>query len=555
MAFLLYLALLCAQYASTWALPHVTTAQVNLGYQIHQGWLNTTGNFYNFSNIPYANPPVGNLRFSPPTVPNVPAKPPVDDGSRFALCPQGIPLWTPIVTDWLTNGIGVINQSAGYTIPYVTTLPTPLPGTSEDCLLLDILVPKTIFDNRGTGSGAPVLLWIHGGGYTLGWKTQYGSGAGLVAASQAHGKTGAIYIAINYRLGLFGFLSGPTFSSEGGTANNGLLDQRMALEWVQKNIHLFGGDPNRVTVMGESAGGGSTIHQVTAYGGLKGPSPFSQAIIQSGAFLPVPGTVRPERIYQKFLTRGNLTNLTEARAAPTEQLQLANAILVGEAPFGDFTFNPVVDGSFAPDLPGKLLLSGGYDHNLTLLVGHNDDEGLEFTSPFLPPGNETAFTENVILVSFPDAAATNATSYILDVLYPPIFDGSHGYTDEISRADYIVSEALFACNAEYLSRAFNTSAYAYDFSVPPALHGQDVPYTFYEGPATAVINDTLALIMQDYFTNFVIRGDPNGEGLVEFPSFGEGGRMLLDFFTDAVGLVADFEDNERCTWWQKALYY
>jgi carboxylesterase type B len=139
-------------------------------------------------------------------------------------------------------------------------------------------------------------------------------------------------------------------------------------------------------------------------------------------------------------------------------------------------------------------------------------------------------------------------------LYPAIFDGSHGYTDEIGRADLIVSEGLFSCNAEYLQRAFNTSAYAYDFSVPPALHGQDVAYTFFEGPAAAVVNDTLALIMQDYLTNFVISGNPNGAGLVHFPNYGQG-KLELDFNTNSVSLVTDFYDNGRCTWWQKALYY
>ena len=89
---------------------------------------------------------------------------------------------------------------------------------------------------------------------------------------------------MNYRLGAFGFLAGETITSD-GVANAGLLDQRFALEWVQHNIHLFGGDPSRVTVMGESAGGGSIEHQITAYGGTQG-APFAQVILQSAAFQP-----------------------------------------------------------------------------------------------------------------------------------------------------------------------------------------------------------------------------------------------------------------------------
>ena len=103
---------------------------------------------------------------------------------------------------------------------------------------------------------AKLRRWIYGGGYTTGSKDY--NPAGLIE----RGEDGVIYVSLNYRLGAFGWLAGPTFQSN-GTANAGLYDQRLALEWVQQYIHLFGGDPNRVTVFGESAGGGSIMHQIT----------------------------------------------------------------------------------------------------------------------------------------------------------------------------------------------------------------------------------------------------------------------------------------------------
>ena len=213
----------------------------------------------------------------------------------------------------------------------------------------------------------------------------------------------------------------------------------------------------------------------------------------------------------------------------------------------------MVDGSFSPALPGLLLLHGKFDQSLKVLIGHNGDEGLFFTSPFVP--DEETFKQNVVIVSFPDADTDNATGYIMNTLYPPIFDGSHGYTDMIARADYIVSEALFSCNANYLARAFNENAFSYLFSVPPALHGADIYYTFYEGPNPNVLNDTLALIMQEYITNFVINGDPSGPGVPAFPNYAASDGQIQNLNTSLISLTPDDVANERCYWWQKALYY
>lgn len=144
--------------------------------------------------------------------------------------------------------LGLPPLNTTYTAPRANAsspVPTPDPRESEDCLFLDVFVPEDILNNVGKGYGAPVLVWIYGGGYTAGSKNN--NPAGLLAASGNSTNGDIIYVSINYRLGALGWSSGPSYNEEGGVSNLGLYDQRFALEWVQNNIHLFGGDKNRVS--------------------------------------------------------------------------------------------------------------------------------------------------------------------------------------------------------------------------------------------------------------------------------------------------------------------
>jgi hypothetical protein len=140
--------------------------------------------------------------------------------------------------------------------------------------------------------------------------------------------------------------------------------------------------------------------------------------------------------------------------------------------YGLFTYGPVADGKFAPCLPGELFLTGQFDTSFKLLIGHSADEGLIFSSPYIQ--NNTDFV-NYIRGLFPSADA-ETVRYISEVMYPPIFDGSHGYTSQIRRLD-LLFELGFTCNTRYMELAFGNKTFSYLFSVPPALHGDDNPHS------------------------------------------------------------------------------
>ncbi|KAF6235654.1 hypothetical protein HO173_006337 [Letharia columbiana] len=532
---------------------------VDLGYELHQAsTFNSTGAFYNFSNIRYAQPPVGDLRFRAPVPPHG-RNTTVDNGSVGRICPQANPAWELIAAvfdpDYLEGKpfnlsatvAGLANQSG--------SLPSLDPRTTEDCLFLDVVVPQNILKSASNSmnltSGAPVLVWIYGGGYTAGDKSAH-SPAGLIRASQVNDTQGIIFVAMNYRLGALGWLAGPTLQSD-GTANAGLYDQRLALQWVQDNIHIFGGDPNRVTVIGESAGGGSIMHQITAFGGLKGPAPFQRAVLQSAAFQNIVSNLQQETTFDAFLSLLNVSTIEEARQLPSSALIKANIIQVANSSYGENSFGPVVDGLFAPAIPGKLLLQGSYDHSLTLMLGHNADEGLLFTNPAI--GNDTTF--NTYLLSAFLTINPSVADYIENVLYPPTMPGTlgtTGYSDETGRVDLIISESTFTCNTFYLDKAFGNQTYAYQFSVPPALHGQDVAYTFFNGPSSSVVSVPIAVALQEYITSFAINGgQPSGPSLPMFPIYSNASD-IIDLNATSITEIMDPIANSRCDWWQKELY-
>lgn len=293
------------------------------------------------------------------------------------------------------------------------------------------------------------------------------------------------------------------------------------------------------------------MHQITAYGGNAGPVPFQQAIPQSPGWFPISSNYEQEQVFNRFLQLTNTTSIEEARQLSSAALIAANRIQVSEASYGQFVYGPVVDNDFVPGQPGKLLLQGSFDKSVNVMVGFNANEGLLFTSPFVTSND--AF--RVAITAALPSATPAVIDYISNVLYPPVFDGTYPYRNNIERFAFLNSESIFTCNTFYLDTAYDNQTHAYLFSVPPALHGQDVPYTFYNGNTTTGIrNATVALALQQYITSFAEIGRPVGEnGIPYFPLYGSN-ATVQNLNITRISQVMDPNANQRCVWWQKALY-
>lgn len=205
---------------------------------------------------------------------------------------------------------------------------------------------------------------------------------------------------------------------------------------------------------------------------------------------------------------------------------------------------PVIDGTIVTQYPGELLAQGQYDHDVKILVGHGYNEGYMVANIYVDTEEELAANMKTV---FPHMSDINQAT-LLTVLYPPIYDGSYGYTTFFDRISTIIAESSFICNANYLGRAFGDNAYGYFFDVAPGYHAFDLPYTFYNGPSTDAfgnpVNETVAIALQEIITSFAQNGDPNTSDLPTFPVYGADSQMF-HLTTTGFGSITDTAANPR----------
>ena len=197
------------------------------------------------------------------------------------------------------------------------------------------------------------------------------------------------------------------------------------------------------------------MHHTTAPSSYNTSSLFTQAIAKSPAFQPVVNSQETETFeatlkYASFLTNKTIATLAQVKAPPFEVLYNVSFLQVATSPYGAFTFGPVIDGSYVPDLPGKRLLNGTNNHVIKVIAAHNQKEGTFFTST--ANQNDTTFISLVDSLT-PDASPTTS-AYVANILYPPLFNGRYPWTNQLQRAQQITEEFTITCNSYFLANAF-----------------------------------------------------------------------------------------------------
>lgn len=257
------------------------------------------------------------------------------------------------------------------------------------------------------------------------------------------------------------------------------------------------------------------------------------------------------------------TSFQELQQLDSVTLMTANAKQIfNSQPIGTFTYGPVVDGDFVPDLPGILFANGSFDQSVEILAGHNAREGPLFTSPELR--NDSAIINLLSIIFGP--GQQKAYEFIVYNLYPAIYDGTQPYNNWYERASLITSEFAFICNNYYMFSAAGSHSYGYVFDMFPGFHGQDAPYTFFAGFVNAtnirsVQNADAALTLQDWIVSFVMGKSPSTTvfGSPDLPLY-DAGRQVGFLSNENVlaafeaSLTVDPVENERCLWWQQGVF-
>jgi para-nitrobenzyl esterase len=450
------------------------------------------GKIDTFLGIPYAAPPVGDLRWKPPTPA---AKWSGDhDATKFgSRCMQ-----TDVFHDMIFRD----------------------PGISEDCLYLNVWTPA----KRG-GAMLPVMVWIYGGGFVAGAASEPRQDGTSLA------KQDVVVVSMNYRLGVFGFFAHPDLATESenhAAGNYGLLDQVAALEWVKRNVAAFGGDPGNVTIFGESAGSFSVCSLMA--------SPLTKGLIHKaigesgGAFsgtglkLEPAATIGPRHAQFASESLGAKT-IGEARALPAQKVLDAAA---DATKGGAFRFGFDIDGYFLPESVADIF-AAGQQNDIPMIAGWNHDEGS--SGPPDPANKPSAATMKALAEK--EFAAGQSEEFLK--LYPAASDTQAARSTTDFAGDRFIAYATWKwLEAQKATGKSPVYHYRFDMALPfdskrpggamVAFHSSEIEYVFGQLDSKPWVSwrpqdRSLSAAMQKYWTNFARTGDPNGPGLPKWPTY------------------------------------
>lgn len=480
-----------------------------------------------FLGIPYAQPPVGELRWAPP----VPAGP--WDGKRMAQVAGPI---APQLASRLSAAMG----------------PMQAPAQGEDCLSLNVWTPAP-----STAERLPVLVFLHGGGYLSG-----AGSAGWYAGDVMARRGPAVVVTVNYRVGALGYLYlSPSMTGDDPVANLGLQDQRLALDWVKENIAGFGGDDEAITVFGQSAGAHSTLGLAA---GSRAEDLFRRAILHSGPFgMPAATPERAERATAVFMEAAGIPGggLDDLRALPVPViLDAQRHTLLETFVFGDPEppFQLVVDGAVLREEPVARAMDGSLD-GVDLLVGYTKNEATPFfvPEPALWELDGDALVGRVAAMRG-EEPASRLRAYLERAPEKPAADAF---------CDLVSDEFFIAPTIELVERraALGNAAHLWRFGWQPrafqgrlgACHTLELPFVFNnfaawtESPmleaAPPALLAELGGQVQDAWLAFAATGNPNHDGLPGWKPHVAPERATMDF-DGPCQVISDPSDGRRDLW-------